>query len=537
MFKKSTRKTQLDAFSSADNFLNKRAERFYSEPESWHNLFRVQVTMRIDELLFKDLYSSKMGSPNASVRTMVGMMIIKEANGWSDAQLFEQCRFNILVRSALGLVNMNDPIPTESTYYLFRSRIVDHERQGNPNLLEQTFASITTGQAVDFQVSGRSIRMDSKLLGSNIAWLSRYELVHETLRLFCSESVDTSLESTLTVSEKELLSTVISEKGNKVVYRSSGEEVRTKLVDLGILIYKILQAHKNSPSSHYGTLSKVFADQFDVSDEKTIIPKPKESIAADSIQSPHDTDCNYRNKDGNQVKGYSVNVTESCDKEGLNLISSVDVKTADAADNDFLKESVQQAAEIFNTPAENIHTDGAYHSPSNQAFAAELNAEIMLNAIQGPKGRYDLMLDESGELTVMDLKTNLPLEVLKTKSGEKWRIKVGKKYRYFRQKEIVASELRRKIASIPQEVLNVRNNVEATIFQLGYHYSNAKTRYRGLIKHKMWANIRCLWVNFVRIVNHVLKNESKTHFWLKKAFLRLTGALKIIFSQSQMAWK
>jgi len=26
--------------------------------------------------------------------------------------------------------------------------------------------------------------MDSKLLGSNTAWLSRYELIHETLHLF-----------------------------------------------------------------------------------------------------------------------------------------------------------------------------------------------------------------------------------------------------------------------------------------------------------------------------------------------------------------
>ena len=78
---------------------------------------------------------------------------------------------------------MDDPIPTESTYYLFGKRIVEHERQGNPNLLEETFTAVTKGQAKDFQVSGRSIRMDSKLLGSNIVWLSRYELVHESLRL------------------------------------------------------------------------------------------------------------------------------------------------------------------------------------------------------------------------------------------------------------------------------------------------------------------------------------------------------------------
>jgi hypothetical protein len=43
------------------------------------------------------------------------------------------------------------------------------------------------GQSADFVVSGKRIRMDSKLLESSIAWLSRYELIHETLRLFYKE--------------------------------------------------------------------------------------------------------------------------------------------------------------------------------------------------------------------------------------------------------------------------------------------------------------------------------------------------------------
>jgi len=153
---------------------------------------------------------------------MVAMMISKEANRWSDSQLFEQCRFNLLVRSPLGLVNMDDILPSASTYYLLGKRIVDHEREGNPNLLEETFALVTTGQAKEFLVSGRSIRMDSKLLGISIAWLSRYELVHETLRLFCYNTDSKLLERTLSPAELELVKSLLSEKGNKVVYRLQG---------------------------------------------------------------------------------------------------------------------------------------------------------------------------------------------------------------------------------------------------------------------------------------------------------------------------
>ncbi|MBK6482121.1 MAG: transposase [Chitinophagaceae bacterium] len=130
------------------------------------------------------------------------MMVLKEANGWSDEQLFENCRFNLLVRSALGLMNMDDAVPVESTYYLFRKRIVEYEKSEKINLFEKTFASVTKGQATDFEVSGKSIRMDSKLLGSNIAWLSRYELIHETLRLVCQDIKEILANHFLTRSQK-----------------------------------------------------------------------------------------------------------------------------------------------------------------------------------------------------------------------------------------------------------------------------------------------------------------------------------------------
>ena len=86
-----------------------------------------------------------------------------------------------------------------------------------------------------------------------------------------------------------------------------------------------------------------------------------------------------------------------------------------------------------------------------------------------------------------------------------WRIKTKKGYRYFTQKDVNGYMLQKQIAETPIETLQKRNNVEATIFQLGYHYSNAKSKYRGQIKHQMWANIRCLWVNFVRILKYIKK--------------------------------
>ena len=517
MFKK-TKEPQLDMFSSPSGLFSGKSQKIYNNGAAWHNRFRQQVTLRIDESIFKPLYSNDNGTPNASVRILVSMMILKEAEGLSDQKLFENCRFNMLTRSAIGLLNANAPIPADSTYYLFRKRIVDHVNAGNANLLEVAFAQVTKGQCMDFEVSGKRIRMDSKLLGSNIAWLSRYELIHETLRLFYNKVKQSGeIDQATTASLDELLET----EGYKVVYACSGEEIKTRLQKLGELIYHLLPLFSNSAAAHYQTLERVFHEQFSVGENKMVIARKNEEITTRSVQSPHDTDCTYRNKDGNKVKGYSINITESCDDEGgLNLIGNVDVRVVSASDLDFFQDATNKVQDAFTSKIEAAHVDGAYHSVDNQRFCKENVIELHLHAITGPKARYNLSFSDD-KLSVTDTLTNEMIESKKLTNKEgivRWRIKTGSDrngndYRYFDQKDIDTCLIRRKITETPIEILKKRNNVEATVFQVGYHYPNDKSRYRGLVKHQMWANIRCFWVNFVRILNFILQLNSKIPFF------------------------
>jgi hypothetical protein len=87
MFRKTKKDIQLGFFSSPHSFLTGKAEVFYEQKESWHNVFRNQVTMRIEESIYKPLFTAQTGVPNASVRVLIAMMIIKEVKGWSDAEL------------------------------------------------------------------------------------------------------------------------------------------------------------------------------------------------------------------------------------------------------------------------------------------------------------------------------------------------------------------------------------------------------------------------------------------------------------------
>lgn len=81
--------------------------------------------MRVEETVFSVLYAKGRGAPNASLRVLVGMMIRKEGQGWSDEQLFENCNFSLLVRCAPGLMTLEDAALVPSTYYLFRRNLVE----------------------------------------------------------------------------------------------------------------------------------------------------------------------------------------------------------------------------------------------------------------------------------------------------------------------------------------------------------------------------------------------------------------------------
>jgi len=524
MFRKTSESVQLNAFTSPGNLFSGNARKFYEDKIAWHNLFRQQVTMRINESFFSPLYCSNNGTPNAPIRVLVAMMVLKEAQGISDEKLFEDCRYNMLIRSAIGLINVDDSLPTESTYYLFRKRVNDYAKAGNENLFEVMFAELTKSQCFDFNVSGKRIRMDSKLLGSNIAWLSRYEIVHETLRLFYKQALQSGV---LDIATKERLEELLKLDGNKVVYTCTNDEVKSRLQQLGGLIYKILPLFSDCQTDQFKTLQRVFSEQFKVDENQVVISREKEEISAQSVQSPHDTDSNYRNKDGNKVKGYSLNVTESCDeKSGLNLIGHVDVRTVSTSDVEFLQDDIQKVQDVFTEKTEFVHADGAYHSPDNQSFCKDNDIDLYLHAIQGAKGRFQFTALENEELSVLDTRTNELIQalVILCKNGViKWRINTAKGYRYFTQKEIDTYLIRRQIAATPIKTLQHRNNVEATIFQLGYHYPNAKSRYRGLIKHQMWANIRCSWINFVRILKYINQTCQRTAFFAKYmlCFLKL----------------
>lgn len=530
MFKKTNPNPQLDMFTAPSVQLGSRASKKYSDPNAWHNQFYSLVTTKIDEEIFRPLFpeGKKSGRPNASIRILVGMSVLKEGFGCSDEDLFEKCEFDLLTRKALGLELLTDVTPSIDTYYLFRRRICEYQERTGIDLMQQCFEQISGNQIRLLKISGKSVHMDSKLIGSNIARQSRYELIHTTLVKF----LKTCTLTRLSPMQEEQANEYLTEDSSKTVYRSDSETLQSDIARIGNFIMEMLVAFPDTTVSH-NLLKRLFDEQYTVEDGKAVL-RDKKQIKADSIQNPNDPDATYRDKNDRKVQGYVTNITETVEQGKPNIITSVQVETAVFADCHFLQEAVENSERVTGAVIEDLYADGAYQSPDNREFAKNHNGmQLKTGKMQGGC-RWELIPHDEDGLTIREIATGNTYEAVKavTRQGnrKRWRIPWNNKtgWRYFEDKDIQAYLTRRQIESLPLEEQHKRNNVEAAMFQYSFHTRNGKTRYRGLLRHRMHAYSRCMWMNLRRMVIFRISTFQKSIFALFGAFREVFGLIKMI---------
>ncbi|MCQ2149691.1 MAG: transposase [Bacteroidales bacterium] len=219
--------------------------------------------------LFKE---GNMGAPTASIRRLVAMSILKEGFSCSDEDLIEKCDYDLLTRKALGLVRMEDEAPFIDTYYLLRRRICEYADLTGENLMETCFSHLAKFQASKFKISDRSVRMDSKLIGSNIAWYPRYEFIHRTFLQEINKYMPR-----LNPSLRKKVQPWLEENAKQTVYRSNSETIQQRLGELGRIIYAVLVRVK----AQNGLLKRVFEEQYTV-EHGQATARDRKAISADN---------------------------------------------------------------------------------------------------------------------------------------------------------------------------------------------------------------------------------------------------------------
>lgn len=346
MFKKTDPNPQLDIFTAPSMQLGSRASKKYSDPNAWHNQFYSLVTTKINEEIFKPLFpeGKKCERPNASIRILVAMSALKEGFGCSDEDLFEKCEFDLLTRKALGMELLTDVTPSIDTYYLFRRRICEYQERTGIDLMQLCFEQLAGNQVRLLKISGKCVRMDSKLIGSNIARQSRYELIHTTLVKF----LKTCTLSDLSPEQEERAKEYLKEDSSKTVYRSDSDTLQSNLARIGNFIMEMLATFPAASPAHV-LLQRLFDEQYAVKDGKAVL-RDKKEVKADSLQNPNDPDATYRAKNDQKVQGYVTNITETVEEGKPNIITSVQVETAVFADCHFLQEAVEISISQISKP-------------------------------------------------------------------------------------------------------------------------------------------------------------------------------------------
>ncbi len=524
MFRKS-QPNQGKLFNSISGQVSSRKQKMLDCPTSWHNIFYKEVVCRIDESVFSVLYSEGMGRPNVSIRVLLGMMILKEGNGWSDEQLFEECRFNLKVMLSLGYQNMDEDTPVESTYYLFRKLLTTYSEQRGGDLIKESFQQITKEQIGRHNVRGKKVRIDSKLINSNIALCTRVDLVLEGVRKFVKGLDLSRIKEDLLEEDYKFLQELKLKTTTNATYNLNKAEKGYLLKGLGAIIKQLLESYEGA--AYYEILKRIYQDQYteqeqtEDSNEGMKGPQlkaPKE-VSSSSVQSVHDPQATYRSKGQGKktqnISGFHANVVETCDETNeMDLIVDVMLEAANVNENEFLLPSIQAAEQVLKAAQsvenkgqgkviEHATTDGGYDSNDNRKAMSEQDMPHWnMGKGKGKPHRFHLSYDEQGKLQAYDKKTNQNCQISYSEKLKKYVIIYdGNKRRYMTPEQVDNYLLLQKILSaLKPEDARLRANVESTIHQAFHRLlKRNKIKYRGMYKCNMYVISRALWTNFRRI--------------------------------------
>jgi len=239
---------------------------------------------------------------------------------------------------------------------------------------------VTDEQIEAFQIKTGKQRMDSTQIASNIRQMGRIQLLVTVI-----QRVQRMLSEEDQAHYAEAFAPFIQGHAGQYVYRMKREETDDHLQKIGELMQRLLTELKPNYETDpiYQVLERTFSEHFQV-EQDTVQSKPNDQLSANSLQSPDDLEATYRNKRGQGYRGYTANITETCDPDNeLQLITHIQVAPNNVDDTQLLAEALPELKE--RTDLDTLYTDGGYGSPEMDDTLAEQQVEQIQTAIRGRK--------------------------------------------------------------------------------------------------------------------------------------------------------
>jgi hypothetical protein len=531
MFVANDRHLQMPMFSSIDSLPEKIRKRLEA---SWAVTFYDQVFVRIDEDRFAVLYSNEPSRPNTPVNVLSGLEILKSGFGWSDEEMYDHFCYDLQVRRALGYRDLGEGYFELRTMYNFRLRLTQHMQETGENLFEQVFEQITDEQLAAFQLKTDKLRMDSTLIASNIREMSRLQLLVEVL-----QRVHRMLNEEDQLQYAEAFAPYLKGSSGQYIYHLKAGDVAGHLQSIGELMAQLTDelAVRYGDEPAYQVLQRVFQEHFHV-DEAALRPKAGEELKASSLQSPDDWEATYRQKRGEEHKGYVANVTETCNpKNEMQLIVKVQTEPNNTDDAAMLNEALPGLKE--RTDVDEMHTDGGYNSPDVDQTMRELGVEQIQTAIRGRKPSAEKLsldafvweLDDKGQPQAVTCPNEQQAEVTPGRSEGRYRAAfeaagcagcpfldscpteplkcTPEQVLRFSQQEVDLALRRQRSAEARASGQNLRSAVEATVRSVKHPFDDGKVPVRGQPRVSMVVLASAAMSNLRRIHRYLVEKAAQ----------------------------
>ncbi len=520
------------SFFSLKNFLTPKLWERLSN--SWAGTFYQEVFCRIDEKIFALLYSDKDSRPNVPINVLVALEILKSGYGWSDEELYEQAMYNLQIRLALGLHNLTEDIFTERTIYNFRKRVREYAKETGVNLMQKVFEQITDAQLEAIALETGWQRMDSTQVLSNLARMTRLELMVAVL-----QAVHKQLGESDQKIYEERWEPYLEGRPHQVCFKIPTGETKDHLVTIGYELDRLeAELAESAPESEaLPLIRRVLEEQYRREPEGTLQLRPGKEIDATSLQSPHDLEATYRIKGGREFRGgYVVNVSETADAENpIQLITDVQVEPNQTDDAKLMEKSLDDQSER-EIKVEKVTTDGGYTGPKGEQACEKHNVELRATRMRGGYSsphkwgwdKYTWEMDKEQRPIGVICPEGCRGQVIPGQAEERFIIRFKAEQcracPFFKGKCRVLDRARSgptiylnqrvmevagKRKQLHPEDTPVRVVVESTIRSVKRAFPGSKLPVRGLIRSRMMLYLAAVMVNARRLHDYLSENAGE----------------------------
>jgi hypothetical protein len=515
-------------------------------PNDPYSLFRKEVLPAL-EAKREDLcrmYCPDNGRTPIEPVILAGVTLLQFMEKAPDRKAGENVRLHLGWKHALGLpVNYEGFHATNLVH--FRNRLLEHdqERLAFDAILHQLHTKGLVKR-------GGKQRLDSTHILGLVSQMSRLELTRETIRLFLEVVERLALQGKLAgwdlLRDRYIESDIPWHKLSKV-------RLAEKFQEAGVDMQDLVRWSKDQPvlKEHEKTqlLCRVFAEQFEVCDEKPTVRKIEIS---GGVKNPHDPDAQWACKDPDKKTawvGYKAQIAEtvspkqdpSDESKGQPTAGFItEVTTTEAIASDFQgRREVEESQQKHGLGvADELYVDAGYVNDDVLAEAAQQGRMLMGPARPSCNQSGDFFKADEFDVSVADRRAVCPAGRTSTqcsrledeKTGEvvyrfEWsyqcndcalkaqctQARSGRRALVVGQSHDHLQQRRRLMQTDPfKQAMHQRNAIEGTISEF-VRGGGRRTRYRGLPKTSLANYLHGAAINvkrWIRLIQYQAGREA-----------------------------